>query len=837
MIALHSFCGLSLIEILQDSQGQSYLAIGFGNNQTIWQFLTSMTLALLIILQVSMFFLSAYVVVSLVQQRRTGHTAFEGVEMPTLSGTVWIAIGLKVGAVETVLGFVGGGFSVVLVRRILRMVSRCCLGFGALRASVHFSVAFLPTLTDFSCSEGVRLSSGNGHRRSRTMSQIRAMISNPRASTFVRLSPTAEEFYSMPRANGAGRGEEEAPRPSPRRVTVHYDGRNAPELNLRLSVLDVPPAEVLTATFDKRGTIIADASYERWRADSESRKSSSRSLSRSLSAFAPHSAPMVDRPSLPRELGRTRTTDAMGTISSIRPNPKYSSAEEERRYNGASSDDLFPGGHRRIMSGSSLASDSLSIVNNLASQFPGIPPRRTASGRRFSFSEYRNTQGRSTALDGVEEATEKGTIKSGVSPSNSIKRKPPPAISPMLPRDAVEEKPRQGQPQLKNSSSEGKLSQSSSLRRKGITVPPPIDSSIAGPDRTLSQRVSVTNEDATPATTPHSGRSEHVRNYKYSSMKSTSTAATGTSGPPGPGTPGMTYASGNSTTGPDTDVSTIQDVDPFADSDGELEQAQQYRVSELAAAESGLNTIATRVAQFDRQRRQIYRGEPQPSPIRYSPFDTSPRERKGKSKASPESDMVEFPTVNETLGVRISRPRRLSAISSNSSSSLLSATAVSGKRVTVTARSGPTVSNATSTILPSTAFAGAHAHTTSTSSAQTHVSHIDRELMRVKSIGRVATRRTPVPTPSSGSFAARRSMRIDSVELSAGESTDREGNQSASPTSVRFRRRPYIDSGVSSPMTGVRSALREGWTASVDESDITDRFRSRRANSLRQDDD
>ncbi|KAL5514650.1 hypothetical protein ACEPAG_1966 [Sanghuangporus baumii] len=823
---LASFIGIGY-KVLQNSQGQSYLAIGFGtgNDQTIWRFLTSLALALLIVLQASMFFLSIYVAIPLLQQRRTGHTLFEGHDMPTLSGVVWIAIGVKIGVIETLLGFVSGGFSIVLARRILRMVSRCCLAFGALEA------------------EGARLSSGNGHRRSRTMSQIRAMISNPRASTFVRLSPTAEEFYSMPRATDAVRGGDEVSRLRPQRVTVHYDGQNAPELNLRLSVLDVPSAEVLTATFDKRGTIIADASYERKRAGSESRQSSSQSLTRSLSAIAPRSAPMAEYPSLPQDLrpvienrSRTnRTTDAMGTISSIRPNPKFSVGEEQRQSTGTTSDMLFPGGHRRFMSGSSLASDSLSIVNDLASQFPGIPPRRTASGRRFSFSEYRNTQAQSTVLDGVEEATEKGTIKSGISPANSIKRKPPPAISPTLPPgDTTEEKPRQDRPRLKNSSSEGQLSQTSSMRRKRITLPPPIDSTIAGPDKLLAQRVSVTNEDTTPATTPHTGRSEHVRSYKYSSMKSTSTGATGGRAPQ---TPGMTYASGNSTAGPDTDVSTIQDMDPFSDSDVEAEQAPEYLISELATAESGLNTIASRVAQFDRQRRQLFRGDLQPSPIRHGPFESSPRERKGKTKVNVEDDwsMVEFPTVNESLGVPIGRPRRLSALSTNSSSSLQSATAANGRRVTVAARHGPTYSNAT--IVPSSAFSSAHAHTTSTSSAQTRVSHTERELMRIKSVGRVATRRTPIPTPSSGSFATRQSMRIDSVELNAGESTDREGSESNSPASIRSRRRPQYESEGASPVTGVRSALREGWTASVDEEDITDRFRSRRANSIRQGDD
>lgn len=807
MNELGSFLGIGY-RVLQDSQGQSFLAIGFGRagDETIWQFFTSVALVLLIVIQAFIFCFSIYVAVSLLQERRLSRSFFEGCDMPTIRGVVWIALGVKLGAIETVLGFVNDGFAIILTRRILRMASRCCLGIGALH------------------SEGASLSRNLGHRRGRTMSQIRAKISNPRTSTFMRLSPTAEEFYSLPRAVDEGRGE---PIPRPKRVTVHYDGRAPPALDVRLSVLDVPSAEVLTATFHKRGTIISDASYEKWRAGEPSRKSS-RSMTRSFSAIAPPSAPMVDAPSLPRELrpvlgSRSYTTDAMDTLSrSVRPNPKFSSTEDLGQLAGTKSESLFSDGHRRFMSGSSLASDSLSVVHTLASQFPGIPPRRTASGRRHSYHE---AQTHSTMLDGVEEATEKGTIHSSVSPSNSIKRKPPPTIAGELSRDTPDYPSRQVS---QKSSNDSKLSQSSTLRRKNMPVPPPIDSSIAGPDASLAQRVSVSPSNPTPTSTRSAGtagtgrRSEHVREYKFSSSRTPSTTARVQ-------TPGMTNTSGPSPTDLDTDFAIGRDldgaIDPFADSDDENpEEGPEYRISELATAESGLNLIATRVAQFDRQRRQSYRGAPQPSPVNYTPFTGRPREheRKAKDKAKEtEWDMVEFPSVNETLGVPISRPRRLSAISSGSSSSLQSATPVSGKRVTVAARQGPVYSNPS---VKSAPFA--HSHTTSSGSAQTRVSHTERELMRIKSIGRVATRRTPTPTPSTGSFAARQSVHLDSVDFSAGDSTD--GADSLSPSSP-FQRRPLYDSTGSTSVRGVRSALRDGWTAgSDDEIDISDRFNTLR---------
>lgn len=55
-------------------------------------------------------------------------------QIPRLRGISWIAVGAKLGVVETLLGFVDGGFPVVLVRRILRLLNRVCLVYGVLKA-------------------------------------------------------------------------------------------------------------------------------------------------------------------------------------------------------------------------------------------------------------------------------------------------------------------------------------------------------------------------------------------------------------------------------------------------------------------------------------------------------------------------------------------------------------------------------------------------------------------------------------------------------------------------------------------------------------------------------
>ncbi|KAG5219378.1 hypothetical protein IMY05_C4935000200 [Salix suchowensis] len=99
-------------------------------------------------------------------------------------GTAWILAGVKLGAVETVVGFVtSGGFGVSLTRRVLRMLSRAFIIIGLAKG--------LDTLEDF---ELVKLELDAGKLANRQSSQIRKLISNPRLSTFHRLSPSASEF-------------------------------------------------------------------------------------------------------------------------------------------------------------------------------------------------------------------------------------------------------------------------------------------------------------------------------------------------------------------------------------------------------------------------------------------------------------------------------------------------------------------------------------------------------------------------------------------------------------------------------------------------------------------
>ncbi|KAF7439878.1 hypothetical protein PC9H_000215 [Pleurotus ostreatus] len=182
------------------------LLVGFrtSSSETLWSFFTSISLALFTAYQAINFVLALYRLMRVVlstrkQEEEEGLNRFNsyGVSpskesMTTRSsdkitlfkGTAWILAGVKLGAVETVVGFVtSGGFGVSLTRRVLRMLSRAFIIIGLAKG--------LDTLEDF---ELVKLELDAGKRANRQSSQIRNLISNPRLSTFHRLSPSASDF-------------------------------------------------------------------------------------------------------------------------------------------------------------------------------------------------------------------------------------------------------------------------------------------------------------------------------------------------------------------------------------------------------------------------------------------------------------------------------------------------------------------------------------------------------------------------------------------------------------------------------------------------------------------
>jgi hypothetical protein len=51
-------------------------------------------------------------------------------------GILYMALGAKLGAIETAVGFAGGGFGHILTRRILRLLGRALLIVGFLKGCV-----------------------------------------------------------------------------------------------------------------------------------------------------------------------------------------------------------------------------------------------------------------------------------------------------------------------------------------------------------------------------------------------------------------------------------------------------------------------------------------------------------------------------------------------------------------------------------------------------------------------------------------------------------------------------------------------------------------------------
>lgn len=84
-------------------------------------------------------------------------------------GLGWIVAGMKLGAIETVIGFAHGGFGVAFTRRVLRLLAHACLIIGIVKG--------VDTVEDFQLYSP-------SQARKRRKSTLRAMIQNPRFSTF-----------------------------------------------------------------------------------------------------------------------------------------------------------------------------------------------------------------------------------------------------------------------------------------------------------------------------------------------------------------------------------------------------------------------------------------------------------------------------------------------------------------------------------------------------------------------------------------------------------------------------------------------------------------------------
>jgi hypothetical protein len=112
----------------------SILIIGFRSQgaQVLWTFFSSLTIALLTIYQAINFVLTFYQLIRVfVDQSRI--EASQSDEAHLFQGIGWIAVGIKLGAIESVIAFAPSGFGGALTRRALRFLGRACLTIGVVK--------------------------------------------------------------------------------------------------------------------------------------------------------------------------------------------------------------------------------------------------------------------------------------------------------------------------------------------------------------------------------------------------------------------------------------------------------------------------------------------------------------------------------------------------------------------------------------------------------------------------------------------------------------------------------------------------------------------------------
>ncbi|KAF5325435.1 hypothetical protein D9619_009763 [Psilocybe cf. subviscida] len=238
----------------------------------LWSFFTSLTLALLTAFQAAVFSFAFFRLVrAILNQRRIENNDLDKAHL--FNGIVWLCAGVKIGALESLVGLFGGGFGLALTRRIMRMMSRGCIAVGIAKG--------VDVMEDFRMIQR-ELRKSNENRRGQRRSRLREFISNPRLSTFRTLSPTATSFHASTRVVQPPVMEKEestiGQRPHyitfsqrqsylsnkgglpgmkdfavvreerlNRRVTVLHTGEDAPKLQMRFSALEVP-APVLLAS-------------------------------------------------------------------------------------------------------------------------------------------------------------------------------------------------------------------------------------------------------------------------------------------------------------------------------------------------------------------------------------------------------------------------------------------------------------------------------------------------------------------------------------------------------------------------------------------------------------
>ena len=94
----------------------------------------SIALAVFIIYQASAFFLTGFRIARhFYMERDESFSRRPNKAMMTIKGTGWLAAGIKMGAIETLLAFISNGWELVLARRLCRLLGRILLVVGLMK--------------------------------------------------------------------------------------------------------------------------------------------------------------------------------------------------------------------------------------------------------------------------------------------------------------------------------------------------------------------------------------------------------------------------------------------------------------------------------------------------------------------------------------------------------------------------------------------------------------------------------------------------------------------------------------------------------------------------------
>ncbi|GJJ14782.1 hypothetical protein Clacol_009050 [Clathrus columnatus] len=257
------------------------LGVGFSsdNFQHISLFFSSATLVFLVLFQATLFTLSFVRVVRafIDEQRiedRQNPSSEPAEKIHLFRGLGWLSAGLKLGAIESVVGFADNSFAVVLTRRTLRLFGRGAVIIGVIKG-LNIVEDFVQFETDVQTrrSESTR---ANLRSKDQVISISRIVISNPRTSTFQQLSPNASSFHA---AQIEKRTRRPGPSPlvlgtnstfnkfnnlaAPQRVTVQWDGKAAPILDVRFSALNLSVSPIPMSTSGTRLSVIEEEHNKR----------------------------------------------------------------------------------------------------------------------------------------------------------------------------------------------------------------------------------------------------------------------------------------------------------------------------------------------------------------------------------------------------------------------------------------------------------------------------------------------------------------------------------------------------------------------------------------------